>query len=466
MAQDIFGGWVMSFRGVKAVLLACSGIGVLLAATADANAGGLAVREQSAYGQGSSYAGVAAGGSLSSMFWNPATMTQVPGLQSESVMSGLIPSSSNTPTGGTYAGAPFSLGGTGNVAHSALVPASYFSWQLNQKLWIGLSVNSPFGLSETFPDTWAGRVFAAGGESLKTYNFAPTVAYKFNDLLSIGFGAQIQYASAAFTQGIPGVFPGAGLTQQAGVSGAGYGYGFTAGATLTPTPTTSIGLGYRSGINQKINGTLVLPAAVGGPPVSTPGSVNTTFNIPDIVSLGLRQKLTSQWTAMATVEWTNWSRAGTSAVLQPNGQPALLLNGFGGGAVVIPFQYKNGWFFSAGAEYQWSPQIALRGGVAYEISPVTDQVRGPAIPDNDRTWLSIGGTYKYSAKTTIDLAYSHVFVKTAPINITDPSNPFYAIGGGTTYTGSVNSHLDIISLALKYRWDDPAPAPTSTLYHK
>jgi long-chain fatty acid transport protein len=456
----------MSFRGLKAALLACSGIGVLLAATADANAGGLYVREQSAYGQGSSYAGVAAGGSLSSMFWNPATMTQTPGLQSESVLTGILPSATNNPTVGTFA----ALGGTGNVGHSALVPASYFSWQLNQKLWIGLSVNSPFGLSETFPDNWAGRVFAAGGENLKTYNAAPTIAYKFNDLLSIGFGAQIQYATASFTAGIPGLPPpfgvgGPGLTQQAGLSGGGYGYGFTAGATLTPTPTTTIGLGYRSAINQKINGTMVLPpGAAFNPPFSQPGSVNTTFNIPDIVSFGVRQKLTSQWMAMATVEWTNWSRAGTSAVLQPNGAPATVV----GTPFVVPFQYKDGWFFSLGAEYQWSPQIALRGGVAYEISPVTDTVRGPVIPDNDRTWLSIGGTYKYSAKTTFDLAYSHVFVKTAPINIVDASNPFFAIGGGTTYTGSVNSHLDIISLALKYRWDDPAPAPapTSTLYHK
>jgi long-chain fatty acid transport protein len=446
-------------RRLKSVLFACSAISVVLVATLDANAGGLAVREQSAYGQGSSYAGVAAGGSLSTMFWNPATMTQTPGLQSESVLTGIIPQTSNTPSGGSFFGA---FGGTGNVGHSALVPASYSSWQLNEKLWVGLSINAPFGLSETFPDNWAGRIFAAGGESLKTYNFAPTVAYKFNDLLSIGVGAQIQYASAAFTQGIP-----TGLTQQVGVSGAGYGYGFTAGATLTPTPFTSIGLGYRSGIDQKINGTMVLPAgAVFNPPFSTPGSVNTTFKMPDTVSFGVRQKLTSQWMVMGTVEWTNWSRAGTSAVLQPNGAPAVVLNGLGGGPVVIPFQYKDGWFFSAGAEYQWTPQLALRGGVGYEISPVTDTVRGPAIPDANRTWLSVGGTYKYSAKTTFDLAYSHVFVKSAPINITDPSNPFFAIGGGTTYTGNVSSSLDIVSVALKYRWDNPAPEPTKQAFHK
>ena len=401
------------------------------------------------------------------MFWNPATMTQQAGLQSESVLTGIIPSSSNTPSGGTYAGFPFGFGGTGNVAHSAVIPPSYYSWQLNQKLWVGLSINGPFGLAETFPDNWAGRVFAAGGENLMTVNFAPTVAYKISDMISVGFGVQIQYAHASFTQGIPGGFPGGGLTNQAGVSGAGMGYGFTAGVTLTPTPTTTIGLGYRSAINQKINGTLALPTTLGGFPAqppfgSTPGSVNTTFNIPDIVSLGARQKLTSQWTVMGTVEWTNWSRIGTSNVLQGNGAPAMV----GGTAVTIPFQWKDGWFFSLGAEYQWSPQIALRGGIGYEISPVTDSVRGPAIPDDDRTWLSIGGTYQYNAKTSFDLAYSHVFVKSAPINISDASNPLFAIGGGTTYTGSVSSSIDIISVALRYRFDDPAPEPVKEGYFK
>jgi len=448
----------MSSRCIRSLLLACTAIGAVSVASLEANAGGLAVHEQSAYGQGSSYAGVAAGGSLSTMFWNPATMTQQAGFQSESSISGILPQTSNTVTGGTFAG----LGGTGNVAKSAIVPSSYYSYQLNQQLWLGLSVNAPFGLAETFPDNWAGRVFAAGGDSMATYNATPTIAYKLNDWISVGAGVQIQYGRASFTQGIP-----LGLTQQAGLSGAGYGFGWTAGITVTPSPATTIGLGYRSGINQKINGTLVLPATIGGFPAqppfgSTPGSVNTSINLPGILSLGLRQKLTSQWTALGTVEWTNWSRIGTSNVLQPNGAPATIA----GTAVSIPFQWKDGWLFSLGAEYQWTPALALRAGVAYEKSPVTDDIRGPGIPDNDRTWLSIGGTYKYNAKMTFDLAYSHVFVKNAPINIVDASNPLFAIGGGTTYTGSVSSSLDIISVALKYRWDDPAPEPVKKGYFK
>ena len=192
----------MSYRGVKALLLACAGVGALLAATAGANAGGFAVREQSAFGQGSSFAGVAAGGSLSSMFWNPATMTQMPGLQSESVLSGIIPYSANTPGAGTVLGCPFYLGGTGDTGNDALVPASYYSWQVNPQLWLGLSINSPFGLSVSFPDAWAGRNYA-GDTSLKTYNATPSFAYQINNMISIGAGVQIQYAKADLATGIP-----------------------------------------------------------------------------------------------------------------------------------------------------------------------------------------------------------------------------------------------------------------------
>ncbi|MQA67450.1 MAG: transporter, partial [Alphaproteobacteria bacterium] len=49
----------------------------------EALAGGFAIREQSVYGQGASFAGIAAGGALSGMFWNPAVMTQFAGFNVE-----------------------------------------------------------------------------------------------------------------------------------------------------------------------------------------------------------------------------------------------------------------------------------------------------------------------------------------------------------------------------------------------
>lgn len=447
--------------------MACSGAAVLIAASTAANAGGLALREQSAYGQGSSFAGVAAGGSLSSMFWNPATITQMPGIQFESVLSGLIPNASHTATASSFAAVPGITATVGDSGKDALVPAGYFSYQVSQQLFFGMSVNAPFGLSVGFPDNFTGRSYAADS-SLKTYNFNPTVAYAFNNWISVGFGVQIQYAKADYSNGVPtnaaGTVTG-GLGNQLNISGDGWGYGITAGLTLTPTPTTTIGLGYRSAINQKINGTLSMPAGGGvfAAPFSTPGSVSTTLNLPDMISVGLRQKLGAQWTLLGTFEWTNWSRIGTAAIMQANGLPATALNS----AVTLPFQYSNGTFYSLGVEYQWSQALALRGGIGFEKSPITDQVRTPRLPDNDRTWLSVGASYQITPKLGLDLAYSHLFVKNTPINLgPGTGNPWSASATSPVYVGTVSSSVDIISVGLKYRWDDPAPAARTRLITK
>src|SRR5215468_7899327 len=333
-------GWgliPMSRRGLANFLRAGTAFGLLVIATAQADAGALALREQSAYGQGTSFAGIAAGGALSSMFWNPATMTQVPGIQSESDVSGLIPYSAQTPGVGSLLGA---FGGTTNSSPAAFVPASYTSLQFNPNLWFGLSINAPFGLSVNLPDRWAGRDYGAGPSHLMTYNATPSLAYRFSDWLSVGVGVQIQYGSELFTAGLGGT-PAAFFN----IKGNGWAYGATAGATITPTPTTTIGIGWRSELNQKFDSTLVTSVLV----PATVGSVNTTVKAPDVVSLGIRQRLDPRWTVMATAEWSNWSRIGTSVWTTPSGNVATI----GVTPVLFPFQYKDGWFFSGGAEYQW-----------------------------------------------------------------------------------------------------------------
>ncbi|MGA8935854.1 MAG: OmpP1/FadL family transporter [Pseudolabrys sp.] len=439
----------MSRRAWDGVLRAGTALGLLVIASAQADAGGFAVREQSVYGQGSSFAGVAAGGALSSMFWNPATMTQFQGIVSETDVSGLLPYSSNTPLAGSSL-LPAGFPGTSNVADAAFVPAGYTSYQLSPSLWLGLSINAPFGLSENFPDFWAGRGY--GGQTLlKSYNATPSIAWRINDWISVGAGVQIQYAKASLEKGIG---PGGGIPfgVQGTLKGTGWAYGATAGVTLTPTPTTTIGLGWRSALNQKIEGNLTTNVTLPG---TTVGSVTTTVDLPDIVSLGIRQRLDPRWTVMGTAEWSNWSRIGTSAVNQLSGAPATVLAGFGGGALTIPFQYRDGWFFSGGAEYIWSDQLTVRGGVGYEISPVTDQVRTPLVPDNSRVWGSVGATWQVIKGIHFDLAYSHVWVSDTSVNISAASgNPSFT---GVTYIGNVNSHVDILSLALVMRFDEIGP---------
>jgi len=289
---------------------------------------------------------------------------------------------------------------------------------------------------------------------LRTYNFTPSVAYALNNWISLGFGVQLQYGDALLNKGISiGAAPFPDFT----LSGTGWGYGVTAGVTLTPTPATTIGLGYRSALNQKISGNQTVTGVLAG--LSTQGAVNTTLKLPDMVSLGVRQRLDPQWTLLGTFEWTNWSRIGTSNVTQ-GGAPATVA----GIPVTLPFQFKDGWYFALGAEYQWNDRLTLRAGAGYEKSPITDMVRIPLLPDNDRTWLSGGLTYKVTNALSFDFAYSHLFVKNSTIDVSAASgNPWF---DGVPYQGNVKAHIDIVSVALKYRFDEPALTARTALYTK
>ncbi|HEY4141448.1 MAG TPA: outer membrane protein transport protein [Pseudolabrys sp.] len=440
----------MSFRSLKSVLLACSGAAVLLVATTAANAGGFAVREQSAAGQGASFAGMAAGGPLSSMFWNPATMTQYAGKAFEGDITGIFPKANQTAT--TSALSVFGSGAS-NTGDAAAVPASYSSIQLNDKLWIGMSVNSPFGLSVSAPALWAGAGYMQNS-SVRTLNASPSIAYKINDMISVAAGVQIQWMSVNYGQ-LTSAVPFNTLQ----IGGSGYGYGFTLGTTITPMVGTTIGIGYRSSINQKIDGTLSTSNTL---PATTTGSVNTNLKLPDQLSIGLRQRFTDRWTFLAGFEFANWARIGTATINQGSGAPATL----GGNAITLPFQYSNSYFYSAGFEYAALPNLTLRTGIGYEKSPITDGVRTPRLPDNDRMWYSIGATYLAPFKgLSFDVGYSYIDVKNTPINISAASgNPWLNTSG--TYIGDVKSNIHIFSVAMRYQWDNGEPVRTSKLITK
>jgi long-chain fatty acid transport protein len=425
-------------------ILGTTALVALAVGTTQALAGGLAIREQSAWGQGASYAGVAAGGSVSSMFWNPATTTQDGKFALEDSISTIFPETTQAGTNNLAAVLKIN-DGIPNSSVPAVTAAGYTAMRLNDRLWLGFSLNSPFGLSVGFQNpNWAGA-FYGESSTLKTYNASPSVAYKVTEWLSVGAGFQAQYAQANLmtATGVAAV----GSLNLAQLTGDGWGFGYTAGVTLTPTAWTKIGLGYRSAIDQSINGSFTTNGSGG-----TPGPIATTLKLPDSVNLGIRQGLTPGLTLLGTAEWTNWRRIGTSFVTQGNGAPALAPSG---APVTIPFQWKDAWFYSVGLEYVAAPNWTVRGGVGFEQSPITDQVRIPLLPDNDRTWYSVGATNKVTDIISIDLAYSFVDVKNATVNVV-PGNPSF--NGLVTYTGTAKTSISIFSVGVKFKLDDSPPA--------
>lgn len=417
------------FRFRKEVVVFTSTAIALVSLSAPVFAGGFAIREQSAYGQGSSFAGIAAGGALSSMFWNPATITQFEGLTSESSVSAVIPFAKHS-SGGTTV--------LNNSGDAALVPASYYSYQFNDSIWLGLGINAPFGLGVSFPKIWAAGAGSAYAQdsAVQSVNINPNIAYKVNDWLSVAVGVQAQYLGVKYENFLGAVPPNLML------KGNGWGFGVTAGVTIKPTDMTTIGLGYRSAINQSITGKVYNNIGLG-----TNGPIKTTLNLPDTVTLGIRQGINEKFRLLGGIEWSNWSRIGTARINQSSGAPAL---GPTGAQITLPFQYDDGWMFSFGGEYDVNQQISVRGGIAYEISPVTDAVRTPRLPDNNRMWYSVGATVKnIFPNLTADIGYSFINVDDTPINVV-AGNPWY--NGATNYVGSVDSNIHIFSASLRYKW--------------
>lgn len=76
-----------------------------------------------------------------------------------------------------------------------------------------------------------------------------------------------------------------------------------------------------------------------------------------------------------------------------------------------------------------------------------DRTRTPRVPDNDRLWLALGGTYMASSNLSISLGYTHIFVEDASINLasTDPGS---ALRG--SLVGESEAHIDILALSVKY----------------
>jgi long-chain fatty acid transport protein len=417
-------------------------------------AGGFLAHEQSAYFQGLSFAGAAAGGpSPSAMFWNPGVITQYGrGLTSESNYTAFFGRSLIDPilaTSGSGANLlPF--GGSGDLAKDAFLAASYVVYGLNEWVAFGLALNSPFGLTTRPYPGWAG-MFYSREFSVFTVNVNPNLAFRLGDWISVGVGLQVEYFKARLDSAFPGsgtLVPLSPLTLQ--LRGDSIDVGFTAGITISPTPWTVIGLGYRSRIDHSIEGEVSRPAfaadSLSFPPQVA--ALKASVPLPDVATLSIRQSVTEHLTLLGTVEWTNWSRLG---VVTGTASPPVagLPN-----PILLPFEWRDGWLYSAGIEYRWSPQLALRAGFGWETSPITDRTRGTQLPDADRFWVSIGCGYNISERLSLEFSYSHVFVDDAPINISATSgNPLFNPGLGA-FVGKADSQVDIVSVALRYRWGD------------
>jgi long-chain fatty acid transport protein len=436
--------------------------------TSVVHASGFALIEDGASGQGNAFAGAAAvAEDATTVFFNPAGMTRLASRQI--VVAGhLISTTADFKNQGSaesplIGGAPLT-GANADGGGLAGVPNLYYVQPAGNGWAFGVGINAPFGLATKYDDNWVGRYHAVESD-LKTVNINPSLAFKASDALSLGAGINLQYVDVTLSSAIdfgalcfaalgPGTCTSTGaLPQQAdgfarltGDNGGDLSWGYNLGLLYELDPATRIGLAYRSEIRHHVKGhaDFTVPAAgafaVGAGTFIDTG-LKATVTLPQSASLSLYHDLNSNLALLADVTWTGWSAFDELRIRYDNpNQPDT----------VTTENWKDTWRYSIGAIYKLNSMWLLRGGVAYDETPVPDAAHRTArVPDNDRTWLSVGTSWLYSKALTIDVGYSHLFVPDPRVNNTFESGiPTLA----ATLDGSYNAAVDILSAQLRWNF--------------
>jgi len=388
--------------------------GLALAGCANfSHAAGFALIEQNASGLGNAYAGAAAvAQDASTVFFNPAGMTQLPDRQLVVVGHLIKPSAKFSGTGTPALG----VGNGGDAGSLAFVPNFYYAFRLTPNVHLGVGVNAPFGLSTEYDAGWVGRTQAIKSK-IDTININPSIAWRASETLSFGAGLNIQAIEAELTNF-------AGALGTAKVKGDDHGWGFNVGALWQPATRTRIGLAYRSEVDYTLKG----DATFSGNAAAN-GDVTADTTMPASASLSLVQLLSPQFDLLADVTWTGWSAFDELRIVRTNG--ALLS--------LTPENWDDVVRYSVGVTYRMNDFWSFRGGVAYDEAPVSDLYRTPRIPDGARTWVAVGGQYRLSRQSVLDFGYAHLFVDDVGLSST---------GGGTTLSGNYDSQVDILSAQL------------------
>ena len=347
------------FNAKNALKSSVAAVAVLSAMAAasvtTAQAGGFALREQSAIGQGASFAGVAAGGALSSMFWNPATLTQINGVNTESVFTGIMPStkiknlSVTSPLPGVLPS-----GDPGSVGMSGFVPSSYSGVQLNEDLFVGLSINAPFGLA-TKANNPSGTSFHSATAEIFTTDVKANIAYRINESFSVGAGLGVAYGKVR-------------MTSTPNVSGVGI-------ALSSHELQVTIGLRFIVLVRHILHWkgpklvSVIVPALVfdlkGTETLAgTKKNISAKLDLPPSVTIGLRQKVMDRLTFLAGFEWTQWSSVK---------DPIAINNAVVAGST-LHLGYEDSWYASIGAEYAYNDELTVRTGLGFEKSPIPDNI--------------------------------------------------------------------------------------------
>lgn len=426
-------------------LLSCAVAFGLASVSTFTQAAGFQLAEYSATGLGRAYAGEAAMADNASAQWrNPAMLTYLEGTQ---VSAGAIYVNPNVDVEGTVIHQQ--LGKThassNDFAHDAVIPNFYLSHQLNEQMALGFALGTNYGMETDLGTEFAASHFGNQASVIsKEANL--NIAYQILPQLSIGGGVRYVMGEGHFgattpaknlirhpvTNNVMTLPKGTTLKYMEGEDNS---WGWQVGSAWQINQDHRVGFAYKSEVVMDFEG-----HAEGVSYGSyKPGMMSVT--LPATAELASFHQLNDQWAIHASINWTDWSSFKELTAVFPAKSDLIKSE-----------NWEDNYRFALGTTYQYDAKLALRAGVAYDTLAVDDKNRTATIPETDRTWVSVGGSYVATPQLTLDAGFTYIFAKDATINEPRDASDQTAAAIGGAFTGNVSGNVWLIGVQANYRF--------------
>ena len=181
---------------------------------------------------------------------------------------------------------------------------------------------------------------------------------------------------------------------------------------------------------------------------------------PESLSVHGMYKVNPKWNVFGDVTWTRHSRFNQANLMWGNTKQVTTDdsgNSTSNETILTP-NWRNTYKVSLGASYQYSEPLQLRFGMAYDQSPVKNaNYRMSTLPDNDRIWLSLGAKYDINRQHRVNVAYSHLFIKSATANVNgycggSSATEVACVSSKTSGSANFKSSANILGLQYTYKF--------------
>lgn len=353
----------------------------------------------------------------STIFYNPAGLGGLEGLQISGGVSLIAPRSSfRNLSPLAPRGAEFDM-----KENEFLVPHFYGTYEITDGLSAGIGVYAEFGLGTEWDDDWVGRSSSTKAE-IQTISVNPSIGYELDNTgigtFRVGAGLRaIVFGNVELASAVTDFTPEGQFALEGDLKESAFGYNI--GFMYEPVEEITFGFTYRSNIEAEFEGEAQFNnLAVGFPSTAQAG---TKIEFPESCVIALNIKPVSNLVIEADYLWWGWSSYDDLIINFDRPVPALASEESPDGSrIVNPRNFEDSFQIRIGAEYSnfGVKGLTLRGGIGFDENPVPERDVDATLPDADRFEFSGGLTYAFSGHIEIDAAYIFVQAKQREVNNT------------------------------------------------